>query len=402
MTQARSSEYELARSFSHPVRTSTGVLVRDVASLYAGAVADLVAGALARGDPFAHEGVAEHLTRALAFSAREHVLGIVWCTAIGECIDAVRRNDSEGLARAVAAWCIEATALGCPGRWRIGLADAAASLLWDALLLPPAESLTVESDGTTAHVTVGSNGQSQRLLLSRDPMSGAWSGPDLARAVRVGAGTEIVLLPRQVVPGEDFADLRPVMLDPIPAGAVSGIGAALDLLRAQDAGYHGWVERAFRCLFVVTAPEGHLVSGSLAGKPRFGYVSDAERSVATCEMLIHEASHQYFHLLAKVGPVTSGDDEERFYSPFVKTLRPLSRLLLAYHAFANVISFYARAVADGVDPDYCERSMGRLLEDVSLVERTIDDNHELLTPLGRGLFEPLKEQLSGARAIAVH
>jgi HEXXH motif-containing protein len=203
---------------------------------------------------------------------------------------------------------------------------------------------------------------------------------------------------------EDFPDLRPVMLDPVSPQTTARIGAALELLRAQNAGYHGWVARAFRTLFVVASPAGRLVSGSLADKPRFGYVSDTERVAGTAEMLIHEASHQHFHLAAKIGPVTTDDDgEARFYSPFVRTLRPLSRLLLAYHAFANVCSFYAREIAGGIDDaGSCEQSLASLRPDVELVERTIDENAALLTPLGAGLFEPLKERLSDARALAVH
>jgi HEXXH motif-containing protein len=111
-------------------------------------------------------------------------------------------------------------------------------------------------------------------------------------------------------------------------------------------------------------------------------------------MLVHESSHQYFNLLGAVCDFADPAYRELHYSPFTRSLRPLDRLLTAYHAFANVLILreqWAAVCSKGKS----RNSVSRLKADLRLVEDVLVSSNAL-TPIGRALFEPLYGRLHGA------
>jgi HEXXH motif-containing protein len=108
-------------------------------------------------------------------------------------------------------------------------------------------------------------------------------------------------------------------------------------------------------------------------------------------MLIHEASHQYLELLTKLGPTIDPQHKKLYYSPVKQCDRPLHKILLAYHAFANVMLFYRDAAACGLADSYFENLQNVLNEELSQLEQPLIKNEAIL-PIGKALIEPLIER----------
>ena len=82
------------------------------------------------------------------------------------------------------------------------------------------------------------------------------------------------------------------------------------------------------------------MSSSDARAPGVVRLSLAHDAATIGELLVHEATHAYVHLLEHAGPVDDGSDATLYYSPFKRAMRPIRAILLAFHAFANVALFY--------------------------------------------------------------
>ncbi len=136
--------------------------------------------------------------------------------------------------------------------------------------------------------------------------------------------------------------------------------------------------------------------------PGIVLVSWSADPVEVAEMLVHESSHQYFHLLSRLGKVDDGSDEGEYFSPAVQRSRPLSRILIGYHAFANVLLFYRALLRNGfTDDPHCRATETRLCHDVELLELPLRDN-PALTQIGRDLTQPLMEQVRESRLFRVN
>jgi HEXXH motif-containing protein len=111
------------------------------------------------------------------------------------------------------------------------------------------------------------------------------------------------------------------------------------------------------------------------------------------ENLVHEASHQYFHLAQRVAPVTSGVDTRRYYSPAVGRSRPLDRLMIAFHAFANVAAFYSELAASGSSFEAdARRQIAMLSPKLAQLREPLIGNPDV-TPFGRALVRPVDSLL---------
>jgi HEXXH motif-containing protein len=109
-------------------------------------------------------------------------------------------------------------------------------------------------------------------------------------------------------------------------------------------------------------------------------------------MLIHEATHQYFHLLARYGALDDGTGE-MYFSPIKGTERPVNMILLAYHAFGNVLLFYRLCRRKRLkDAGYCRKNELQLLPQLRKLEEALVHTNAL-TPLGEALWRPLAVRL---------
>lgn len=167
----------------------------------------------------------------------------------------------------------------------------------------------------------------------------------------------------------------------------------IDILRHHARPYLTWVSRLVSEILVKRSEADGIASGSTSACPGLISVSVAP-AAAIVEMLVHESSHQYFNIVKTVGPLVNPADTQTYYSPAVRKNRPLERILLAYHAFANVLLMYRLCLDKNIEDDgYCASNSIRLKRDLEQLEEPLRDNPNL-TPLGKALCEPLISQLS--------
>ncbi|PTS86279.1 hypothetical protein DBR17_07085 [Sphingomonas sp. HMWF008] len=243
-------------------------------------------------------------------------------------------------------------------------------------------------------------------------------GDDLT--IASGSGSTICALRRQPMPGLPLwhaASDEP----PICAGTLSTLsrsyGAWADEWGSpdpeprqdDDPAFPGQIERAFAAMEQY-APEYYLWTASLLrevvakGRPHetvttscsylhnFGVVELCAPAtlLETAEMLVHECSHQHYHLASWwTRMVDEGAPD--VYSILKFTSRPLERLLLGFHAFGNALLMYDLLRRNRAPVDLGELD-GRMRYVRSLVDALylpLIENKAWLSESGRSIYQPL-------------
>jgi hypothetical protein len=177
------------------------------------------------------------------------------------------------------------------------------------------------------------------------------------------------------------------------AALVSAWSEAYSLIAEASPDYVNWVTKAIGSIIPVQAPNGSMVSGSQGHRPSEVYMTDELEPIKLAEMLVHEASHQHFQIATFLGPVQDGSDDQLYYSPVVERPRPIDKILLAYHAFANVILFLRICQSRGLgDQNFLKSNLRRLSEEVATLQEPLEQSTGL-TEIGNSLWRPLAERL---------
>lgn len=283
-------------------------------------------------------------------------------------------------------------ARGVSGHWHQELGRSAA-LLWDRWLLPPADAIAVDSDGTQARIRISSDRWHRNISLTRGPSGWACESgqplPQFGPLQRM-----MTVLPRRAIVTPDFDDLRPMLADNLGEAMTTMGQRALDMLGKHAPIYQPWVERVIRHLVPLRFDKSCMRSGSHADQPGVIHISYDERAIVLAEMLVHEATHQYMHLLCRLGDIDDGTDTKLYYSPVRRTDRPLSAIVVAYHAFANVLLFYRLCQQSGApDEGYCAAEEIKLISQLRELEQVLK-RADALTDIGRALCDPLMERIA--------
>jgi HEXXH motif-containing protein len=265
-----------------------------------------------------------------------------------------------------------------------------APLRFGRCLLPATERVELSVDGSGVRVATRGPGGPHAATLTPEA---AWlaDGVDLLPAA---GGRRLTLLaeaePQVGFPPGDGTAVQ----GGLPPGAVPSLEGALELVGRAAPAYLRWIEWALRDAVVVRADLGSPRSGVSARWPGLVYLSAPHEPVVLAELLVHEATHQYLHLAARVGPVDDGSDRRTYWSPLKGAERPLHRLLAAYHAFGNVALLHRASVEAGVDEGgHAAARLAALLPALRTTEGHLWDN-PALTPAGRALLDPLIERLA--------
>jgi HEXXH motif-containing protein len=287
------------------------------------------------------------------------------------------------------------TETGCPGAWSARIAPT--TLRLGGLLLPGVERVQVEGQGWPPAVTVcGENGASVQCVR-REP-TGQWAAEGVEPLPSVGVtGSTFLLGASAPLAGDGgqqgFEGVQAV--DSIDPAMIQRFREAFGLLAAGGPDYLRWVERILRGILVCHREESfRVISGSGGAMPGVIHASYPAGAMDLAEVLVHECAHQYFYMLERVGPVDDGSDPTLYWSPPIRKERPLSRILMAYHALANVRLFYEAVRAERVDDGgYVDRNEAVIMESVARLDEPLRGN-PALTRLGRALYEPLARRVA--------
>lgn len=363
------------RGFSTPFEPFDEDLLATIALEYARAGLDVF---LERAAEHVEE-VSEGLVPAL--ESAELDFETVWNTSFGHLVPAVAWGGRETRRRDAAGAGLRLAWAGQSARWSIDLADAA-PFRFGRWVIPGGRRIEVDAAGD--RVDVVADGTQVRFVRE----DGEWAAEGAERLTVVRG---IVLIDgRGVVPG-DF-DREPIV-ERVPPEFIAALEAGLDLLAAHAPGHVRWVHRVLRELIVTVHEPGRVSSGSSSGNTALAHMSALPNPIAVAETLVHECAHLHYNAVTRIEPVDDGSDERTYYSPAVRMERSIERILLAYHAFANILALYRVFDEAGVEHDgYLGRHLPRLTHEIEQLEAPLRGN-PALTSVGRALAEPLMERL---------
>src|SRR6185437_8100292 len=285
-----------------------------------------------------------------------------WSSVPAMMMESLTNGDTLSAQRAAASLLLHCGAHGVSGDWELRF-DQPSIFLWESYLLPESQRLIVSHKQETVRILSEVNGSRHESRLHRVAETGAWRSEELTQLPLVADdGYAVTLLPDRAAPPLQIASPT---LSQISSATHESIAEALGLLRALAPRYRDWVTRVLRRLIVIA------------------------------EMLVHEASHQYFHSITPLEDVADHTDPTTYYSPFVRCQRTIDRLLLAYHAFANVYLYYRECLDSQDHHERARAGLRTVADDLNVVEETLMTSDKL-TPTGRALIEPLYREMHRA------
>jgi HEXXH motif-containing protein len=174
----------------------------------------------------------------------------------------------------------------------------------------------------------------------------------------------------------------------------NNLTSAIGVLESFVPHYAGWVRRVFRAVIPLISPRGVTMSSSDATAPGVIRMSLDHDPITIGELLIHESAHLYFHLLEHGGPVINGADPALYWSPFRRAERPIRNLLLAYHAFVNVVLYYRSLEGVREANRVAIRAVSETIEQhLAQIDGPLECSHGL-TPRGRFVWSALHQELN--------
>jgi FkbM family methyltransferase len=277
-------------------------------------------------------------------------------------------------------------------RWRGLLTPRAIGVAFDpnaaeVLHLRSREGKSIELSANDPHSVqhgAGRPGRVQHGAGRPGPAKSAVAAPTVAFGARV-----VDLMPNWTLDTYSWLDgeLEPSPLE-TPTMVEQCVRSAAYLAEVAPE-YLAWVEDVTAEIFPIDGRGDLLRSRSNALTPGRISASFPASPIALAELLVHEASHQYVELARELGPLDDGTDPTLYWSPAKKMGRPIDRILVAFHAWANLSALFATCVERRMDPDgYAERALPLLREDMQVMIESLDRTRAL-TELGRALWRPL-------------
>jgi HEXXH motif-containing protein len=306
-------------------------------------------------------------------------------TALGSATYSVAAPTTAGLRAAL--WLSTA---GVPIDVDVKLASPA-RLVWHGHVLPRCDWVG-SSSGAPGRLEYGLGARKASVEvadLSQD--SRAIGLPGLHPASR-GATPVHVLLPWTM----DACPVLCTSFEPTPletSHVLDSLQAAFQLLR-RSREYASWCDGSLTDLVPVRGNVTQSMSSSRPEAPGQLAVSLPAHPTMLGELLVHESSHEMFHLANEIEAADDGSDTELYWSPVRKMGRPIDRILLAHHAFINILLYFRRVIDCGLDHD------GYAAGNTIAHRRSVDELEvglratRALTAMGRALYLPVAEALA--------
>jgi hypothetical protein len=289
---------------------------------------------------------------------------------------------------------------GVGGSWSFRLTSPAVFQV-GSWILPEALGGQVDalSDGGIFLSLNVDNDSTYRIRFERTDDS-SWSVmiPGLSTIVELPAisflDTEAILLPSCAVARRLLPELLGArFFEPSELIEIrTRVRRAVDVIDRHSPNYVNWVGRAVACIapFKFASPS----SSSHPSFPGLIMMSSDPRPAAIAEMLVHEASHQYFFMATLLGPVDDGSDLRQYYSPLVGRARPIGKVLLSFHALGNMSLLFRSCIRSGIeDMAYCQERLSVITTQMQQVEDALRET-AALTQVGIALWKSLAERLT--------
>ncbi len=168
---------------------------------------------------------------------------------------------------------------------------------------------------------------------------------------------------------------------------------AISVLGENSPEYHFWVTKVIRYIAPRKINRNEHPSGSSSTNlaPSLIGIGNHSQEISLADSLVHEASHHYYYAAMKLGILENGTDKLLYYNPFLKTDRPIGMVLLAYHAFANILLFIrTMRERDPSENEYLIHREKELEAGLPVLERALIETNAL-TSLGNSMWEPLRD-----------
>ena len=374
-------------SYVAPLDELVPLIVREYA---AGLTGSYLVHALDRVEA-ASEGLTAYIASWVAdpsgtLNCRVPVPGAGWDYAFGDAYRTMLNagGDPVGVTAGIA---MHLGARGVPGSWRVE-PDGQLRLRWDNWLLPAAERIAVETDGERAHIRYSGSAGSGTVSLA--VVDGRWRADGAAKMTSVARhGIAFDVLTRDALAMRDYEELLGRTLTTVDARMMDVFSAALDIVAAHTPQYLRWIARTVHQLFLIAPRPGKVESGSVEHYLGLVHLTEHPEPLPVAELLVHEATHQYMNVIAKLEPLDDGSDQRAYWSPAVRTERPVAKIIAAFHAFGNVLLFYRWCRENGLSArGECERQetlLGGWME--HLIPPIVDN--PALSETGNALCQPL-------------
>ncbi|MBB4654901.1 HEXXH motif-containing protein [Xanthomonas sp. F14] len=176
------------------------------------------------------------------------------------------------------------------------------------------------------------------------------------------------------------------------AGSIEAVDGVLTTLRDSVPEYLLWVLLPIKEITLLHPTDPRKTqsrsSSIFPGNIQITAPSTLPRLLA---QLVHECSHQYFHLGQWVGPVTVANAPTA-YSILKNTHRPLDRVLLGYHAFANIYAalMLLRTRTGDMHGSVLDQEIEHAKTSAHQLGSELDSRLEYLTEIGQDLYLPLR------------
>jgi HEXXH motif-containing protein len=381
------------RQFSGPMCTYDSHFAEIIAVTHAkGLVDTFVADPIRSGSPRT-DGLRELL---IDWSGSATDFTTAWHPAFGALEWALETGQPECAGTAIRL-AMHLSACGQPGTWSAEVPDRL-PLWWSGQRLPPASQIAVTSDGHCATIWVkGLNGacMSESVELERKS-DGHWEPPVGEPPVTI-PGSRLALVPHTAVQDQLAIEdeFHSIAAFPTPdASMAAAYEEALAILSRHAPDYLDWVYRILRGVVPCRCDSSRSRSSSWREAPGMVLVSDGPTPLLIAEMLVHEACHQYFYLAGRLGPMTDASDSRMYYSPAVERERPLDKIMMAYHAFGNVLRFYRMILSAEAGGAVAEKAEREFTANIETMRKSLLCN-PAITPLGNALISPLMLELRG-------
>jgi HEXXH motif-containing protein len=261
--------------------------------------------------------------------------------------------------------------------------------------LLPAGKLSIR--GTASRLTIHAEGAAAArafTVVGQRNGSPVWAEEGEASRLLVIDGQPAV----RVVGAEWHSNWGEELSQPVAEvtqAAVDQFQEALRLMERVMPEYRAWVLCLLKEITPIVRPAMNMIASGSSPR-RFGGIDLCVPAspTETAEMMIHECSHQYFHMASWVGSMVTPDAKPH-YSPLKKCERPLDRILIGYHAFGNALIAFDKFREVGLEKEIAGRfnTINGYMEQLRVpIEAEVG-----LSELGLAFARPLRARLVQGR-----